>query len=125
MLTEVLKATLILSQVAPFVQVFDAAGVTFESLEADINREPKIDGTVEGTENSLRNVSGNIELNNVSFAFPSRPDKPVLDNVSMSCAAGQHTAIVGLSGSGKSTVAGLIARLYDPTNGEVSFAGQD
>ncbi|EGC40705.1 ABC multidrug transporter [Histoplasma capsulatum var. duboisii H88] len=118
-------ATLILSQVAPFVQVFDAAGVTFESLEADINREPKIDGTVEGTGNSLRNVSGNIELNNVSFAFPSRPDKPVLDNVSMSCAARQHTAIVGLSGSGKSTVAGLIARLYDPTNGEVSFAGQN
>ncbi|KLJ11966.1 ATPase [Blastomyces silverae] len=118
-------ATLILSQVAPFVQVFDAAGVTFEKLEADINREPKIDGTAEGVGNSLPNASGNIELKNVSFAFPSRPDRPVLQDISISCAAGQHTAIVGLSGSGKSTVAGLITRLYDPASGEVSFDGHN
>ncbi|KAL2369815.1 ATPase [Blastomyces gilchristii SLH14081] len=118
-------ATLILSQVAPFVQVFDAAGVTFEKLEADINRQPKIDGTAEGVGRSLPSASGNIELKNVSFAFPSRPDKPVLQDVSISCAAGQHTAIVGLSGSGKSTVAGLITRLYDPASGEVSFDGHN
>ncbi|PGH05897.1 hypothetical protein GX51_02678 [Blastomyces parvus] len=118
-------ATLILSQVAPFVQVFDAAGVTFEKLETDINRQPKIDGTAEGVGNSLPNASGNIELKNVSFAFPSRPDKPVLQDVSISCAAGQHTAIVGLSGSGKSTIAGLITRLYDPASGQVSFDGHN
>ncbi|PGH36458.1 hypothetical protein GX50_00643 [[Emmonsia] crescens] len=118
-------ASLILSQVAPFVQVFDAAGVTFEKLEGDINREPTIDGTLEGVGKSLPNASGDIELKHVSFAFPSRPDRPVLQNVSISCPAGQHTAIVGLSGSGKSTVAGLITRLYDPADGEVSFDGHN
>ncbi|OJD11675.1 hypothetical protein AJ78_07600 [Emergomyces pasteurianus Ep9510] len=118
-------ASLILSQVAPFVQVFDAAGVTFEKLEADINREPKIDGTTEGVGKTLPSVSGDIMLKNVSFAFPSRPDRPALEDVSISCPAGQHTAIVGLSGSGKSTVAGLITRLYDPTDGEVSFDGHN
>ncbi|PGH13035.1 hypothetical protein AJ79_03872 [Helicocarpus griseus UAMH5409] len=118
-------ASLILSQVAPFVQVFDAAGVAFEKLEKDINRESKIDGTAEDVGMTLPDASGNVELKNVSFAFPSRPDKTVLQGVSISCPAGKHTAIVGLSGSGKSTVAGLITRLYDPADGEVYFDGHD
>ncbi|KAK2802387.1 mitochondrial chaperone [Emmonsiellopsis sp. PD_5] len=118
-------ASLILSQVAPFVQVFDAAGVAFEKLEKDIDRESKIDGTVEDVGETIQNVSGEVELRNVSFAFPSRPDQPVLRDVSISCPAGKHTAIVGLSGSGKSTTAGLITRLYDPAQGEVLLDGHN
>ncbi|KAK2788992.1 mitochondrial chaperone [Emmonsiellopsis sp. PD_33] len=118
-------ASLILSQVAPFVQVFDAAGVAFEKLEKDIDRKSKIDGTVEDVGETLQNVSGELELRNVSFAFPSRPDQPVLRDVSISCPAGKHTAIVGLSGSGKSTTAGLITRLYDPAQGEVLLDGHN
>ncbi|ODH51879.1 hypothetical protein GX48_01888 [Paracoccidioides brasiliensis] len=114
-------ASLILSQVAPFLQIFDAAGATFEKLDKDMNRESKIDGTVDDRGLTLPNSVGDIELKNVSFSFPSRPENAVLKGVSISCPAGKHTAIVGLSGSGKSTVAGLITRLYDPTDGEVLF----
>ena len=49
----------------------------------------------------------------------------VLDQISLRIPAGQHTAIVGLSGSGKSTVAGLAARLYDPSAGRILFGGRD
>lgn len=61
----------------------------------------------------------------MSFAYVSRPDRPVLKGVSFSCPAGKHTALVGLSGSGKSTIAGLTARIYDPTNGTVTLDGHN
>jgi ATP-binding cassette subfamily B (MDR/TAP) protein 1 len=70
-------------------------------------------------------VTGAIELEDVSFTYPSRPDHPVLNKVSFQCEAGKLTAIVGLSGSGKSTIAGLITRLYDPTSGSITLDGQD
>ncbi|KGO36742.1 ABC transporter, integral membrane type 1 [Penicillium expansum] len=73
----------------------------------------------------LSEVKGHVELRNVSFRFPSRPDKPVLQNLSLSCPAGQQTAIVGLSGSGKSTVAGLATLFYDATEGTVMLDGHD
>lgn len=71
------------------------------------------------------NVQAGFEIKDVSFVYPSRPEVTVLDNVNMTIPPLKHTAIVGLSGSGKSTIASLVARLYDPTQGEVLFAGQD
>jgi ATP-binding cassette subfamily B (MDR/TAP) protein 1 len=99
--------------------------VAFRKLESDIEHPSAIDGTSQTTGRVLSDLTGNIELRNVSFTFPSRPDKPVLHNLSLSCPAGQQTAIVGLSGSGKSTVAGLIARFYDVTDGAVLLDGHD
>ncbi|KAF9885569.1 hypothetical protein FE257_012775 [Aspergillus nanangensis] len=118
-------ASLILSQVAPFLQSFDAASAAFTKLEADIEHTCAIDGTDEHTGETLGPVTGHVELRNVSFRFPSRPDKPVLQDLSLVCPAGQQTAIVGLSGSGKSTVAGLAARFYDPDEGTVLLDGHD
>ena len=66
-----------------------------------------------------------IEFENVSFAYPDRPDKLVLRNVSFSIRAGDHIAVVGGSGGGKSTLAKLITRLYDPTRGRVLIGGVD
>ncbi|KAK9604779.1 mitochondrial chaperone [Aspergillus fumigatus] len=120
-----IDASLVLSQAAPFLRSFDAASVAFAKLEADMNRPAVIDGTVEGTGGLLSDVAGEVELRNVDFAFPSRPDKPVLQGLSFVCPAGRQTAIVGLSGSGKSTVAGLIARFYDPVEGTVLLDGRD
>ncbi|KAH8593471.1 leptomycin B resistance protein pmd1 [Bisporella sp. PMI_857] len=116
-------ASLILSQVAPFLQVFGSAAAVFEKLEKDIDRQPKIDGTSDTKGEFLSETLGSIELRNVTFTYPSRPEKPVLRDVSMKCPAGKHTAIVGLSGSGKSTVAGLVMRLFDPDEGSVLFDG--
>ncbi|KAJ6091883.1 hypothetical protein N7467_003852 [Penicillium canescens] len=118
-------ASLILSQVAPFIQSFDAASVAFTKLRADIDHSSAIDGTDENSGEVLSQVKGDIELRNVSFTFPSRADKPVLQDLSFSCPAGQQTAIVGLSGSGKSTVAGLVTRFYDTIEGAVVLDGHD
>ena len=66
-----------------------------------------------------------MSFKNISFSYPSRPDNPVLRDVSFECPAGKHTALVGLSGSGKSTIAGLSCRLYDPSEGTVTLDGHD
>ncbi|KAI5302609.1 mitochondrial chaperone [Ascosphaera pollenicola] len=118
-------ATLILSQVAPFLQLFDASAAAFAKLEKDIEHPSKIDGISVDIGEKLPLVNGDIELHNVSFAFPSRPDRLALDDVSITCPAGKNTALVGLSGSGKSTVAGLVTRLYDPSQGSVTLDGHD
>lgn len=99
--------------------------MAFRKLESDIEHPSAIDGTSEKTGQVLPAVTGNIELRNVSFNFSSRPDKPVLQSLSLTCPAGQQTAIVGLSGSGKSTVAGLITRFYDVDDGAVLLDGHD
>ena len=118
-------ASLILSQAAPFLRSFDAATVAFAKLETDMNRPTEIDGTVEDNGNLASDFTGSIELRNVTFAYASRPDNAVLQGLSFNCPAGQQTAIVGLSGSGKSTVAALIARLYNSSEGEVLLDGRD
>ncbi|CAH0691940.1 unnamed protein product [Spodoptera exigua] len=64
-------------------------------------------------------AEGTIELKNVVFQYPSRPDVPVLKGVSLSVKRGQSVALVGHSGSGKSTVIQLISRYYDVVSGSV------
>ncbi|GIC93013.1 ABC transporter ATP-binding protein [Aspergillus udagawae] len=120
-----IDVSLVLSQAAPFLRSFDAASVAFAKLEADINRPASIEGTSKDTGRILPDVSGKVELRNVHFTFPCRPDKPVLQDLSFLCPAGQQTAIVGLSGSGKSTVAGLITRFYNADEGTVLLDGHD
>uniref|UniRef100_A0A9I9CW60 ABC transporter domain-containing protein n=1 Tax=Cucumis melo TaxID=3656 RepID=A0A9I9CW60_CUCME len=73
----------------------------------------------------LESVSGLIELKNVDFAYPSRPDVRILNNFSLTVPAGKTIALVGSSGSGKSTVVALIERFYDPNSGEVLLDGRD
>ncbi len=67
--------------------------------------------------------AGRIEFADVHFGY--RPDTPVLNGVDLVVEPGQRAALVGLTGSGKSTLIGLIARLYDPLSGEVRIDGQD
>lgn len=62
-----------------------------------------------------------IRFQNVSFAYPSRPDVTVLNDISISVGAGKRIAFVGESGAGKSTVASLIQRFYKPQSGEILF----
>lgn len=68
---------------------------------------------------------GDISFENVSFSYPSRAEVPVLENISLSIPSNKMTGIVGFSGSGKSTIAGLIERFYDPNAGRVTVDGTD
>ncbi len=66
---------------------------------------------------------GDVVLDKVSFAYPTRPDALAVDGVSLSVKAGEKVAIVGPSGAGKSTLFHLLLRFYDPAGGMISFDG--
>ena len=72
---------------------------------------------------SPRGLGGEVVFDNVSFAY--RPDEPILRNLSFRIAAGEHVALVGPTGSGKSTVIRLLCRLYEPQQGRILLDGQD
>ncbi|PVH74846.1 ABC multidrug transporter SitT [Cadophora sp. DSE1049] len=118
------EASLLLSQVAPFLHMFVAAVASYQKLIGDIDRVPTIDGTSDSGLRLTQSEAG-FEFKNVSFTYPSRPEITVLDRINLSIPVNKHTAIVGQSGSGKSTVAALVGRLYDPTEGQILFDGHD
>lgn len=122
--TDRLLGAIVLSQVAPLLPLFGGAVAAFERLQSDIEHRPAIDGTSSSGERPPE-IKGEIEFRDVSFTYPSRPEHHVLDDISFRCEAGKLTAIVGLSGSGKSTIASLIARFYDPQSGAISLDGHD
>ncbi|KAI1105627.1 putative ABC multidrug transporter [Jackrogersella minutella] len=118
-------ASLVLSQISPYLQIFGSATAALEKLEVDMERRSKIDGTVLIGNDDFESFSGDVRLENVDFTYPSRPDVPVIQDITLHLPAGQHTAVVGLSGSGKSTIAGLLTRLYDPDQGSVYVDGRN
>ncbi|KAG5792113.1 hypothetical protein H9Q69_008832 [Fusarium xylarioides] len=117
-------ACVVLGGIAPLLPLVGAAVGSFEKLREDMDSPANIDtGSDKGER--LSSVEGTVSFRNVSFAYASRPHHSVLKNVSFDCPAGKHTAFVGLSGSGKSTVAGLTSRIYDPAEGTVLLDGHD
>lgn len=120
-----IDASFILSQVAPYVHVFASAAGASERLMVVINRESQIDGTSESGDRSAPFDSGDITFNDVHFTYPSRPDVPVLQGVTFSIPPRKHTAIVGPSGGGKSTIVALLERFYDPMSGRICVGDQD
>ena len=71
------------------------------------------------------NPIGQVNFEDVSFAYPSRPDQDILKSLSLDIPPKTVVAIVGPSGSGKSTIGSLLLRLYSPKSGTVSLDGQD
>ncbi|KAK8003951.1 hypothetical protein PG989_003670 [Apiospora arundinis] len=73
----------------------------------------------------VENFQGRIEIRGVSLVYPKRPDAQVLKEVSFNCPAMKTTAIVGSSGSGKSSIINLLERFYEPTGGKICMDGVD
>lgn len=104
-----------------FAEVMRSFGATERIFEL-INREPGMPVSGGAT---LEFVRGELELEDVHFSYPSRPGIEILKGANLKVPAGEFLAVVGASGSGKSTIASLVARLYDPDRGRVFFDGVD
>ena len=89
-----------------------------------IDRVPAIDSySDEGLK--IADFQGHIEFQNVTFAYPKRSEEPVFRSLNLVCKAGKRTALVGGSGSGKSTIIALVERFYDVSSGAVLVDGTD
>lgn len=113
-----------LGNVAPNAQAFTTSIAAAGKIFATIDRVSPLDPTNQDGK-IIDNVEGNVELRNVRQIYPSRPEVVVMEDVSLKVPASKTTALVGASGSGKSTIVGLVERFYDPVGGEVLFDGVD
>jgi ABC-type multidrug transport system fused ATPase/permease subunit len=66
-----------------------------------------------------------VEMNGITFSYPSRPDQPVLQNLHLEIPHGKSMALVGCSGCGKTTIINLLQRFYDPTGGSIRIDGME
>ncbi len=108
-------------------------GGDLQELEGSLNRlDDVLHNHIEVTGKKINNflsassspkLEGYLELRNITFGY-NRTAPPLIENFSLSLKPGQRVALVGGSGSGKSTVAKLVARLYEPWAGEIYFDGQ-
>lgn len=108
--------------ISEFLNTFSSATSALQKLAGVLAEKPAVaepadPAAVPGE------VTGRIDLHAVHFGY--RADHPVLDGMSLSIPAGQTVALVGSTGAGKSTIAKLIARFYDPGSGTVALDGVD
>ncbi|KAI1045107.1 hypothetical protein LB505_011911 [Fusarium chuoi] len=121
-LLSVIIAATSLTMLAPYSVDFTRASVAAAKLFDLIDRKSEID-SFDGTGKIPSETIGEISIDNITFAYPTRPGVAVLDNYSVKFPAGKTTALVGQSGSGKSTVIGLLERWYNPESGMISLDG--
>ncbi|QUC19455.1 uncharacterized protein UV8b_03696 [Ustilaginoidea virens] len=120
----VMIAAFNIGNVAPNLQAFTTAIAAAAKIFNTIDRVSPLDpGDDKGAK--IESLEGNIRLENIKHIYPSRPEVVVMDGVSLEIPAGKTTALVGASGSGKSTIVGLVERFYDPVQGAVYLDGQD
>ncbi|KAK3331292.1 P-loop containing nucleoside triphosphate hydrolase protein [Apodospora peruviana] len=119
----VLLAAQSLTQIAPQTVIISKAAAAADQLFKTIDRESQID-SLDDKGAKPDECRGDIEFRNVVFAYPSRPDTEVLKNIDLTVPANKATAIVGASGSGKSTIVGLIERWFSPLSGEILVDGR-
>ncbi|HEY3957473.1 MAG TPA: ABC transporter ATP-binding protein [Streptosporangiaceae bacterium] len=104
----------VISSLALFARIFEYLDLPVE-----------IDDPAHPVEIDPAQVTGHVRLSDVSFAYPGAGDRPALSGINLDVPPGRTLALVGETGSGKTTLAGLIARLYDPSSGSVRIDGID
>ena len=106
-------------QLSQLYNTLQSSAASLSKLFGILDTEPDI---LDGASDLPRN--GEMVVSGVGFRYPAT-ETPVLGNVSITVADGERLALVGPTGAGKSTLAKLMARLYDPTEGSISFGGVD
>ncbi|TVU21321.1 hypothetical protein EJB05_30949 [Eragrostis curvula] len=118
----VLTGSLALGQASPSMKAFAGGQAAAYKMFETINRTPEIDA-YSTTGRKADDIRGDIEFRDVYFSYLTRPDEQIFKGFSLTIPSGTTVALVGQSGSGKSTVISLIERFYDPHHGDVLIDG--
>ncbi|KAI0593336.1 ABC transporter [Biscogniauxia sp. FL1348] len=118
----VIVGTFSITAIAPYISTFNRAASAAARLFSLIDRQSKINAFDDKGEKPAE-TKGVIDIENISFSYPSRPSAKVLEDFSLHVPAGKVTALVGPSGSGKSTIVGLIERWYQMNSGTIKLDG--
>jgi ABC-type multidrug transport system fused ATPase/permease subunit len=110
-----------IADVSQFYDSFQGAAAAVEKLAGVLDEEPTVPMPRESHPRAADLFEGRVEFDRVDFAY--RDDRFVLRGLSLDVPAGQTVALLGKTGAGKSTIARLLARFYDPTSGDVSIDG--
>ncbi|XP_019190190.1 PREDICTED: ABC transporter B family member 9-like [Ipomoea nil] len=121
-LMAIMNGGIALGQTSPSLNAFSSGQAVAYKMFQTIHRKPVIDVyDMSGTE--LEDVRGEIELKDVYFKYPARKDVQIFAGFSIYIPSGKTAALVGQSGSGKSTIISMLERFYDPDSGEVLLDG--
>lgn len=122
-LFSVIVAATSLTQLAPNVITFTSATSAAAVLFKAIDRASEINPFAENGEMPEK-IDGHLQLKSVNFTYPTRPNAPVLQDFTLDVPPGKVTALVGASGSGKSTIVALLERWYNPISGAITLDGK-
>ena len=111
-----------IEQLLGFMQGFQDAKISLERLNEIHQMEDEEPVTKEWNHNLPEDKS--LSLNKLTFRYPGAGNEPVLQNIDLNIPQGKTTAIVGMSGSGKTTILKLLLRFYEPQNGEIKVGDQ-
>jgi ABC-type multidrug transport system fused ATPase/permease subunit len=110
-----------MQDISQFYNLFQSASAALEKLSGVLEEQPTVVETTNPT--PIGRARGRVEFEHVDFSYVE--DRPVLPDLDLTIPEGQTVALVGTTGAGKTTIAKMISRFYDPTGGRITLDGID